>query len=316
MDLTLSLVSVSIFLFGLAVLSSIWALRIFSSCLSSKDGILDESKIQIKAPSCVGDFLDGMNLPSIKITPRDLFLISFLIVAVFFSQSLYLKCFDLLFSKGSDEASVEYVGIFSSFVVFQLMCLVSFFIYKFFADGKFSLNFRETSFFQAFGIGAKSIIAGYPIIAFFNMAFTLVYFLIFDEIPERQEVVNMLGEGSGKFFEIALSAVSIVLLAPVFEEIFFRGFFYRALKGVFENIGIFSKFERAPRLVAIFSALIASAIFASIHFNAASWLALFVLAILLTLAYECSKNIKVPIIMHSVFNLVNFIFILGFSNEI
>lgn len=85
-------------------------------------------------------------------------------------------------------------------------------------------------------------------------------------------------------------AVLAVVGAPAFEEVFFRGLIYPLLK---ERIGW------AAALV------VTSLMFAAIHFHAPSFAPLFVLAAGLTLAYEVTNNLSVPILMHAAFNLMS-----------
>ncbi len=89
-----------------------------------------------------------------------------------------------------------------------------------------------------------------------------------------------------------LAFVSLVLLAvivaPIVEELVFRAGLYRFLKARLGTHG----------------AMIASAgVFALLHGNLLSAPTLMLLGIALCLAYESGGNIKVPIIMHAVFNM-------------
>ncbi len=83
---------------------------------------------------------------------------------------------------------------------------------------------------------------------------------------------------------LLLFALSV---APVFEEFFFRGFAYPALK---QRYGFW------PAL------LLVSGIFAFSHLHAPSFLPLFVFAIGLGLAYELTGSLIAPITMHILFN--------------
>jgi membrane protease YdiL (CAAX protease family) len=86
---------------------------------------------------------------------------------------------------------------------------------------------------------------------------------------------------------LALLVVFAVVLAPVFEELLFRGYAYPALKTRFG-------FPRACLLV--------SSAFALTHFHGPSFLPLGVLAVGLTLAYELTGSLLTSIVMHAVFN--------------
>lgn len=81
-----------------------------------------------------------------------------------------------------------------------------------------------------------------------------------------------------------------VVAAPLFEELFFRGLAYPALK---QKLGFF------PAM------MVTSVLFALIHLHAPTFLPLLALAVGLTLAYESTGNLAVPIVMHGLFNLMN-----------
>ena len=78
-----------------------------------------------------------------------------------------------------------------------------------------------------------------------------------------------------------------LVVAPVFEEFFFRGFAYPALK---EHLG------------SVRALVIVSAAFAASHLHGPSFVPLFVLALGLGLAYELTGTLLTPITMHAVFN--------------
>lgn len=108
--------------------------------------------------------------------------------------------------------------------------------------------------------------------------------------PEEQEVVQTLRSSAAWRNQLSLGVVA-VFLAPVAEEIFFRGILYPAVK----QTGF-------PRL-ALWGV---AALFALVHFNAVSFIPLLLLAVMLTLLYERTNNLLTSITAHAVFNGVNF----------
>ena len=89
---------------------------------------------------------------------------------------------------------------------------------------------------------------------------------------------------------MALIVGFAVAVAPVFEEFFFRGFAYPALK---QRWGTW----RALTMVSV--------VFAAIHFHVPSMGPLFALAVGLGLAYESTGSLLAPITMHALFNATN-----------
>lgn len=109
--------------------------------------------------------------------------------------------------------------------------------------------------------------------------------------PEEQQAVQVLRAADSWGARLALGAVTI-LLAPVTEEVLFRGILYPWVK----QAGF-------PRLALWGTA----AIFAAIHANFIIFLPLFVLAVALALLYEATDNLLAPIAAHSLFNGLNFV---------
>lgn len=108
---------------------------------------------------------------------------------------------------------------------------------------------------------------------------------IIDEFPP-QELIKLFTEG-GDPTAMTLLVIFAVLLAPIVEEIIFRGGIYRFLK---------SQTTLLP------AQIISGAFFAVMHGNLMSFLPLVVVGILLARVYERSGNILVPMCFHACFN--------------
>ena len=104
-----------------------------------------------------------------------------------------------------------------------------------------------------------------------------------------QELVRFLA-APGAGVARAMVMVSAVFIAPVQEEFIFRGYIYGVLR------------RYTGPVVGI---LINALLFAAIHLHAPSFGGLFVLAVCLTLAYEWTGSLFVPITMHALFNLMS-----------
>jgi membrane protease YdiL (CAAX protease family) len=108
--------------------------------------------------------------------------------------------------------------------------------------------------------------------------------------PEEQTAVKVL-RNSETFLNGLVLGIATVLLAPVAEEMIFRGVLYPAIK------------QRGFPRLALWGTSIA---FGAIHFNLAALLPLIVLALILTELYEKTGNLLGPIVAHSLFNALNF----------
>lgn len=109
---------------------------------------------------------------------------------------------------------------------------------------------------------------------------------------EEQTILSDLGVGDSAT-RLALAAMLVVVVAPVVEELFFRGFFYRSLRG---------------RLPVWAAALITGAVFGAIHATTGidAVPILFVFGTILCLVYERTGTLYSAIAMHAVNNTLAF----------
>ena len=112
--------------------------------------------------------------------------------------------------------------------------------------------------------------------------------------PTFNPAVGLFVKLKNKFFICAL-VLEIIVLAPLVEEVFFRGIIYRILR---------NRFSFA--LAALFTSLL----FALIHRVPSNILPLFVISFSLCYTYEKTKNILSPIIFHSIHNTLSITFLL------
>lgn len=90
-------------------------------------------------------------------------------------------------------------------------------------------------------------------------------------------------------------AVMAVVVAPLVEEIIFRGVLYRIFRTYF------------GRIAALF---FTAALFAAIHGNAPTFIPLMLLAIVLTIGLERSGSLMVCILGHAIFNAVSLLLLI------
>lgn len=109
--------------------------------------------------------------------------------------------------------------------------------------------------------------------------------------PQEQEAVQTLEMAVTWFNRMALAIVTIIV-APIAEEMLFRGILYPAIK-----------LAGFPRLALWGTALL----FAAIHLNLVTFIPLAVLALALTVLYERTDNLLGPITAHALFNAMNFV---------
>lgn len=161
------------------------------------------------------------------------------------------------------------------------------------------LRNHGTGWAQAFGfksapgramiIGALVAVIALPLVWYLQgLAIDMMNY--FHYAPQEQEAVRMLRETPTAARQIYLGVMAI-LLAPVVEEMLFRGILYPLVK----QTGF-------PRL-ALWGVAI---LFALVHQNLMAFMPLVFLALVLTLLYEWTDNLLACIVVHSLFNAVNF----------
>jgi hypothetical protein len=114
----------------------------------------------------------------------------------------------------------------------------------------------------------------------------------FADDNKLQQTVKTYQEASAVTVRIMI-AISAIIIAPVAEEIVFRGYIYTATKR-FSN--------------RFFAAILSSLLFGVVHFNISAFIPLVFLALLLTIAYELSGSIWAPISIHALFNASTILF--------
>jgi len=147
------------------------------------------------------------------------------------------------------------------------------------------LGLRWKDWPQVFGIAPLSVFAMFV----FGI---ILHFVGYQEMlkalgaAEEQEVIRMFREESNPMV-LALIVLAAVVVAPVCEEIVFRGYLYPAAKK-----------HAGSTVAALFSALV----FAGAHGNIAALVPLFVFGLLLVAVYERTGSIWAPIAVHALFN--------------
>lgn len=157
----------------------------------------------------------------------------------------------------------------------------------------FGLNVRTV--FKDFSVAFLNLLTVWPLMM---AAITLTIFfgaLIWGReyrMQQHQEL-QLITQYSQLPLRVLIVVVAVVV-APLLEELLFRGLFQTAIRSFLSAFRL--------RQSAWLSILISSGLFAIIHANAGHWPALFVLGVCLGYAYEKSGSLFRPIFIHSIFN--------------
>ena len=150
-------------------------------------------------------------------------------------------------------------------------------------------GFDRLSFLKVFLWGAGLLIAAFPLI----FASSAVVSSLMHANPQKdsQPIMQLFEHVAEPAKKIPIIFLAVVI-APLAEEFVFRGFLYGVLK----------------RYAGALPALVFTGVaFALIHLHVPSLLPLFLLACVLTLAYELSGSLLVPMAMHALFNAITLV---------
>jgi membrane protease YdiL (CAAX protease family) len=208
-----------------------------------------------------------------------------LVLATFF-VAIGLK---VILRRTTENPPVQIEQVLPSAVVF---CILSLGVLAF-------LKYRQLQLRSLFGLVRLSLLQvigwsfGLVIVAFIlgALANTLSLFALQGK-SQPQPLVELFRSLAinHDYPSLAKIFLAAVILAPISEEILFRGLFY----------GVGKRY-----LNPVLSALACSLLFAAFHLSLSAFAGLFILALCLTLAYERTGSLLVPIGMHSLFNFIS-----------
>jgi membrane protease YdiL (CAAX protease family) len=166
-----------------------------------------------------------------------------------------------------------------------------------------SLWFRGFKLGSVFGVDrmpvGRSLLLGITLlVSALPMVFVVDYIasilLKVNTTTDTQEVIRIFENSSTVAQRVPIILLAVVI-APVAEELAFRGYLYGVIKRY---------------LGAIPALLLSGVLFALIHLNLPSFFPLLVLASVFALAYELSGSLLVPMTMHALFNALSLILVL------
>ena len=145
-------------------------------------------------------------------------------------------------------------------------------------------GFRRTRFWPALGWSALGFVSFFVLSAIYAVALG---------VDEEQTTLDDLGADESALM-LAIAAVLVIVIAPVVEEFFFRGFFYRSLRGSLPAWG---------------AALITGGVFGIIHLptGAVAVPPLIIFGVILCLLYEQTGSLYPPIALHAFNNALSFL---------
>jgi membrane protease YdiL (CAAX protease family) len=117
------------------------------------------------------------------------------------------------------------------------------------------------------------------------------------QAPEMQDVVRWVLEEKSIFILASLIFFGIVV-APIIEEIMFRGFLQPVLKNSFGGR---------------YAIAVTASLFAAVHMDMFAFLQIFILGMLLGYLYEKTQTLIASIVVHILHNSLTLVFLLYFK---
>lgn len=175
-----------------------------------------------------------------------------------------------------------------------VLLFIFYFITKKYKQKLSSIGLGLKNFSNHLFLGLKSYITIIPIIL---IVLSIIIWLsnLFNYQPPTQPIFDLFFQEDNPPLVMYLS-IFVTLLGPIVEEIFFRGFAYRALR---ERLGVFK------------AVAITSLVFATLHTNLAGFVPILILGILLAYLAEKTNSIIPSITVHVIHNtaILSFLFL-------
>jgi membrane protease YdiL (CAAX protease family) len=207
----------------------------------------------------------------------------FVFVGFFASLTPVLPVLPVLLGAGESDNQVQGVGLLVGIFLQDLLLVGSAYLFASMRLSPRAWHFgvRSTRRWRTIGLAALTFAA--------LMGFELAYLALVGTDASNDD----LGAGNGVLSALAVGT-AVIVIAPVTEELFFRGFFYRALRS---------------RMRIGWAALIDGLVFASLHFQGVGT-ALEIIPVIAVfgigqcLLYERTGSIFAVIAVHAAFNTV------------
>lgn len=194
---------------------------------------------------------------------------------VFIALQFITAIFVMIFFTAQLGAALEFLK--------NLLFYILIFIVPIFLIIKKAFNVKPINYL-CLNYNGKAIIRGLMI----AVGMALIFF-----------ITNMFKVNSVKFDLPSILTLTGVVLAGLFEEIIFRGFYLQTIQG---------------KLGFVWANVITAFLFSALHFgevlqqNYAQLGILFVMGLFLGYVFDKTKSLWVPIIIHSTFNILIFLF--------
>jgi len=216
-------------------------------------------------------------------------LIAWLMIGLFVGTSLNLLVGRLL--PGLAEADLKFMHFVTSTIFFHGLLL---------GLTGYLLKFHEMSWREFLGLTSPRLVrvvllavAAAALVTPAALALNKLsawLITLLNQSPQEQAIIQVLNQSVGLGQRIA-SGVAAIVIAPLAEEVLFRGILYPLIK------------QRGYPMLALAGT---SLLFALVHWNLMTFVPLTFFAVAMVLLFEATDSLLAPILAHSLFNGVNY----------
>ncbi len=220
------------------------------------------------------------------------------VILMFVGMPVIVKLIYMLFgSRVLDTIGQRSMILFISLFVNVSICLYVLYIVCIqYRQSITTLGLSVANLFTHIKQGMKRYLITLPLIILAGFMINLVsnYFGL---TPEMQDVVRWVLEEKSLFILVSLIFFGIVI-APIMEEIVFRGFLQPALKNSFGGR---------------YAILVSASLFAAVHMDVFAFFQIFILGMLLGYLFEKTQTLAASVFVHILHNSLTLVFLLYFK---
>lgn len=246
--------------------------------------------------------------PTLRANSSDIFLFGF------------IATLTILSALGVANLVNDFVGFPTEWSVFlpticmQIFLVVAVLVYgRFSSEKKWGAGLFVRPKFADICAGIKFFFLALLTMLFATSLSRIVVEYVTGATPEPQMIVNVFVETQDTF-AIILATISIIILAPISEELLYRGLLFRLFRDATGMV--FPSFNSLTlRARAVIATVLSSMIFSYIHLNLYAAFPLFVMGLIFVCAYSRTSSIWTPITTHALFNALNLMLIYIKANE-
>ncbi len=219
-------------------------------------------------------------------------------IFMFFIEAILLIIEVLIYYwSGTPDIPQDFLLMANSLLRGALAALFIIFLIRRLGHRLSDLGLSMKDFFRNIGRGLVGYVAVLPVL-FITLLVVVLVAKVLSYEPPPQNVVQIYLKDSSQSY-LLFFTFFVAGIGPIMEEIFFRGFTYKAFRGRFGVI---------PAMI------LSSLIFAAFHVNLAAFLPIFILGMMLCYLYEKTGSLVPSMTAHVVHNLLMVSFTLGFKS--